>query len=98
MNQNRTSTTANGHYYNTISKKHSHLGLTLSEDVKWKYHITLTLNKAWQRIGILRTLKFVVHRSSLENMYFCFIRPTLEYDDVVWDNCTNALKQDIEAV
>ena len=77
---------------------HKHLGLTLSEDAKWKDHITLTLNKAWQRIGILRTLKFVVNRSSLEKMYFCFIRPTLEYADVLWDNCTNALKQDIEDV
>ena len=77
---------------------HNHLGLTLSEDAKWKGHITLTLNKAWQRIGILRTLKFVVNRSTLENMYFWFIRPTLEYADVVWDNCTNVLKQDIEDV
>ena len=31
-------------------------------------------------------------------MYFCFIRPTLEYADVVWDNCTNELQQDIEDV
>ena len=31
-------------------------------------------------------------------MYFSFIRPLLEYSDVVWDNCPNRLKNDIEAV
>ena len=77
---------------------HKHLGLTLSEDVKWKDHIKLTLKKAWQRIAILRTLNFVFNRSSLEKMYFCFIRRTLEYADVVWNKCTNELQQDTEAV
>ena len=31
-------------------------------------------------------------------MYVSFIRPLLEYADVVWDNCSNALKNDVEAV
>ena len=39
---------------------HKHLGLTLSEDAKWKGHITLTLNKAWESIGILRTLSLLL--------------------------------------
>lgn len=77
---------------------HKHLGLTFTEDTKWKDHISLTLDKAWQRIGILRTLKFIVNRSCLEKMYFCFIRPLLEYADVVWDNCSRELKNEIEAV
>ncbi|XP_053396163.1 uncharacterized protein LOC128556153 [Mercenaria mercenaria] len=78
--------------------EHKHLGLTFSSDLKWSSHISITLKKAWQRIGIMRSLKFLLNRQSLERMYFSFIRPILEYSDVVWDNCTEALKNEIEAV
>ena len=43
-------------------------------------------------------LKFMLSRSSLENMYLNFIRSLLEYGDVVWDSCTAELKNDIESV
>ncbi len=76
-----------------ILKEHKHLGLTLSDDGKWGPHISSYLNKAWQRIGILRSLKFKLNRSSLERMYFTIIRPLLEYADVVWNNTTNELKK-----
>ncbi len=81
-----------------ILKEHKHLGLTLSDDGKWWPHISSYLNKAWQRIGILRSLKFKLNRSSLERMYFTIIRPLLEYADVVWNNTTNELKNQLEAV
>ena len=77
---------------------HKHLGVTLSSDAKWNTHISITLKKAWQRIGILRSLKFILTRSGLERMYNSFIRPILEYGDVLWDNCTISLQNDIEAV
>jgi len=47
---------------------------------------------------MLRSLKFMLSRSSLEHMYLNFIRPLLEYGDVVWDSCTAELKNDIESV
>ena len=31
-------------------------------------------------------------------MYISFIRPTLEYSGVVWDNCTNQDKKLIESI
>ena len=40
----------------------------------------------------------MLSRSSLENMYLNFISPLLEYGDLVWDNCTAKLKNDIESV
>ena len=36
----------------------------------------------------MRKLKFLLDRRSLEIMYVSFIRPLLEFADVVWDNCT----------
>ena len=47
---------------------------------------------------MLRSLKIMVSRCSLKNMYLSFIRPLLEYGDVVWDNCTAELKHYIESV
>ena len=36
----------------------------------------------------MRKLKFYIDRKSLEIIYTCFIRPILEYADIVWSNCT----------
>ena len=36
----------------------------------------------------MRKLKIILDRKSHEIIYTSFIRPILEYADVVWDNCT----------
>ncbi len=87
----------NGQTLNTF-KEHKHLGLTLTDDGKWNSHISSNLNKAWQRIGMIRSLKFHLDISALERMYFSTIRPLLEYADVVWNNCSNELKNQLESV
>lgn len=63
---------------------HKHLGITFSSDCKWHDQIIELKTKAWQRINIMRKLKFTLDRKSLETIYFSFIRPLLEYADVVW--------------
>ena len=69
-------------------RSHTHLGLNLQSDCKWKNHIQKIYEKACGRLNILRMLKYQVSRKVLINLYFSFIRPILEYADVVWDNCT----------
>jgi hypothetical protein len=66
--------------------QHKHLGLTLTSDLTWKTHIDEIVAKATKRLGILRNLKFKVDRLSLERIYMSFIRPILEYGDIVWDS------------
>jgi hypothetical protein len=61
-------------------------------------HIHLLLAKAWKRIGLLRSFKFLLSRISLERMYYSFVRPVLEYADVVWDNLSDELNKEIESV
>ena len=41
-------------------------------------------------------LKFQLDRKSLQTIYISFIRPLLEYADVVWDNCTQQEAKDLE--
>ena len=36
--------------------------------------------------------------NQLETIYISFIRPIFEYGDVVWDNCTQQEKHDIEKI
>ena len=43
---------------------------------------------SWTRINIMRKLKFISDRQSFEIIYTSFMRPFLEYTDLVWDNCT----------
>ena len=46
----------------------------------------------------MRKLKFKLDRRSLETIYLTFIRPLLEYDDVIWDNCTQLKKNELEKI
>ena len=46
----------------------------------------------------MRSLKFRVSRNSLEKMCFTYIRPLLEYSEVVWDNCSTATKKQLDAI
>ena len=77
---------------------HKHLGVLLSHDLRWSDHIDYTLSKAYNRINILRKLKYTLDRRSLETIYISFIRPILEYSDVLFDNCTIHEQNELEKV
>ena len=67
----------------TEVESHKHLGVTFESCGTWHKHIQLITTKAWQRIHIMRKLKFRLDRKALETIYMAFIRPILEYADVV---------------
>ena len=69
----------------TVVESHKHLGVTLSNNLSWRKHAEEIAKKANKCLGILRPLKFKLDRSSLETMYKSFIRPVLEYADIIWD-------------
>ena len=79
-------------------ESHKHLGLYFSNDCTWHKHINYIKEKAWFRINIMRKLKFKLDRKSLEIIYTTFIRPILEYGDVIWDNCTQYEKQELNKI
>ena len=79
-------------------ESHKHLGLYFSHDGSWHTHIDYIKEKAWNRINIMRKLKFQLDRKSLEIIYTSFIRPILEYGNEIWDNCTQYEKNDLEKI
>ena len=77
---------------------HKHLGIFLSDDGSLDFHIGKSIEKSWQRIGVMRLLKTRLDRLSLQMNYFSFIRPILEYGDVIWDNLSQELKGQLDKV
>ena len=62
--------------------------LTLSYNGQWTDHINNIKSSAAKVLGIMRKLKFSLSRSALNQIYFSYLLPTLEYASSVWDGCT----------
>lgn len=63
---------------------HKHLGVYLSSNLKWAKHIDYLCDVACKKLWALKRLKYILDRKSLETIYLYFIRPSLEYADVLW--------------
>ena len=70
---------------------HKHLGVTFSQNGSWSHHVNSVLSKASVRLNMLRKISYLLDRKSLEKIYFSFIRPILEYADIIWDNISSEL-------
>ena len=77
---------------NTVQKSayQKHLGLILDEILTFNDHITSKLTTINTLISTLRKLYHYMPRDSLVTIYKCFIRPYLDYADVIFDKSTNA--------
>lgn len=65
-------------------KSHKHLGVTLTSDLSWKEHAYNIGKKAYNCLGVIRPLRNKIDRATLETLYKSFIRPVLEYADILW--------------
>ena len=77
-------------------ESHKHLGLTFTNDLSWHERLNNIKSKAWYRLNVMRKLKFQLYRKSLQIFNFSFIRPLLEFADVLWDNCTQYEANELE--
>lgn len=69
------------------------LGIWIQGNLKWDKQISEMLKKVNCRLFMLRTLKkFGFNKNELSLVYKGYVRPLLEYGDVVW-NSTITLKQ-----
>jgi hypothetical protein len=61
------------------------LGIWVQNDLKWQYQVDTMLKKANTRLFMLRTLKrFGFDQDELTIVYKSYVRPVLEYADVIW--------------
>ena len=62
-----------------------YLGVTITEDLRWKTHINNVCKKANQTLGFLRRNIKTNNKRLKEHAYNAFVRPILEYASPVWD-------------
>ena len=76
-----------------------HLGLFLDEKLSFLEHIDEKIKKATVGVNLMRKLNLLLPRSSLLTVYKCFIRPHLDYGDVIYDQLNlPSLTNKIESV
>jgi hypothetical protein len=63
---------------------HKHVGVTISRDLSWNKHISSIENRARSVLNRMSQYKYTLTRRSLERIYFAYIRPIMEYADIVW--------------
>ena len=75
------------------------LGLILDSKLDFNQHIDDKINKCNKIIGIMRRLSMTVSRKSLLRIYKSFVRPLLDYADIIYDKPYNeSFKEKLEAV
>ena len=76
------------------------LGIWLQEDLKWDSQIDHLCKNANKRLFMLRTLKrFSFNPSELITVYRGYIRPIIEYADVIWhSSLTLKQSQTLESI
>ncbi len=72
-----------------LSDTHKHLGVWLSKNMTWKKHISEIATKARKRLGCIKAHKYRLDRRSLELLYITFVRPVMEYGNVLFDSASD---------
>ena len=67
-----------------------HLGVVLNNRLSFEDHLKMILNKINKTMGLLRKLQNIQPRSALLNICKSFIRPHLDYGDIIYDQVYNA--------
>jgi len=62
-----------------------YLGITISEDLKWRTHISKTTKRANSTLGFLRRNLRHCPKACRKTAYISLVRSKLEYGSVVWD-------------
>ena len=68
---------------------HKHLGMLFEDKLSDEHHLKSVLNKVKKKIGLLRKFQQIFPRQSLITIYKSFIRPHLDYGDIVYDRIFN---------
>ena len=70
-------------------KTQKHLGFKLDEKLNFKEHLRDKFTMVNKGIGMLKKLSNYLPRHSLVTLYKAFIRPNLDYADIIYDEPNN---------
>ena len=76
-------------YFNNIpvssTSVYKHLGMLLDDNLSYEHRLKSVLNNVKKTIGPLPKFQQILPRQSLITIYKSFIRPHLDYGDIVYD-------------
>ena len=76
-----------------------HLGMLLDSKLNFYEHVQNILTKVNRSIGMIRKLNSFLPRSSLLTIYKSFVRPQIDYGDVIYDQAFNlSFQKKIESI
>ena len=76
-----------------------HLGIFLDAQLTFEEHLKGITTKVNKTIGLIRKLRNVLPRLALMTIYKAFVRPHLDYGDVIYDEAYNeTFHQKLESV
>ena len=73
----------------TWSSSQKHLGIHLDEKLNFIHHIKEKISKANIGIGVIKKLNNTLPRKTLLTIYKSFVRPHLDYGDIIYDQPNN---------
>ena len=84
-------------FNNNVSQKH--LGVILDLKLTFEEHLNNVTAKVKKAVGFLRKLRNILLSTTLITIYKAFIRPHLDYGDVLYDqNFNNSFNEKMESV
>ena len=76
-------------YLNNVQVERSsyqkHRGIIFDEKRNFKQHIDSTISKVNKGIAVIKKLQHISPRKSLVTIYKAFLRPLLDYGDIIYD-------------
>ena len=66
-----------------------HLGLILDQKLNFKQHIDQAISKVNKGIAVIKKLRHSLPRKSLLTIYKAFLRPLIDYGDIIYDQPHN---------
>ena len=73
------------HQFSNSQNRQKHLEMYLDKSLNFSYHIKENIFKTMKRIGIIRKLNKEILQNSVITIYKSFVRPHLEYGDIIYD-------------
>ena len=71
------------------SSYQKHLGLILDEKLNFKQNIDNAISKINKGIAMIKKLRYSLPRKSLITIYKAFLRPLIDYGDIIYDQPQN---------
>ena len=65
-------------------KSFKDLGIAISKDLSWDNHISITVNKATNLLGLIKRSVGTTNVNAFFMLYLYLVRPILEYAVLVW--------------